>query len=142
MRSSASPPGSSGWTSRDPSCSCSGASLLTTTWISVQTPQLESPSVAGWTVTPAVPSSPLAFPSRYSQGRTGQEMLVALPVLGHGGTSSRVGQGGQTALCKVVVLGPGDWPQMSGTIFPPFSIIYPPASREIPSIPSLSGGSM
>lgn len=66
-RLSASPPSSSGWTSRDHSCSCSGASLLTMTWISVQTPQPESPSVARWTVTPAVPSSPLAFPSRYSQ---------------------------------------------------------------------------
>lgn len=64
---SASPQSSCGWTSRDPSCSCSGASLLTTTWISAQKPQPESPLVVRQTVTPAVPRSLPAFPSRYRQ---------------------------------------------------------------------------
>lgn len=79
-RSSASRRSSSRWTSRDPSCSCSGASLLTTTWISAQKPQPESPSVARQTVTPAVPSSLLAFPSRYRQppsSRGGRERASA-----------------------------------------------------------------
>lgn len=100
MRSSVSPLHSSSWTSSDHSCSCSGVSLLIMTLISVLKPQPESPSVAKWIVTPAVPSSPPAFPSRYSQPascrETGDRVSVlwpggagGSPYPGHQGTASQ-----------------------------------------------------